>query len=46
MIFILYINKDKPAKQINEKQCCQKSWLDSQNSVSIDVDYYFRAIGP
>ena len=33
-------------EQIHEKQSCQRSWLDSQNSASIDLDHYFRSIGP
>ena len=33
-------------EQIHEKQSCQRSWIDSQNSVAIYLDYYFRLLGP
>ena len=32
--------------QIHEKQSCQRSWIDSQNSAPIDMDSHIRSIGP
>ena len=33
-------------EQIHEKQSCQRSWIDSQNSVAIYLDCYFKLLGP